>query len=118
MPSILANAVLIIDIKRSSCSNNIKVWFITAEVSEEERWSIDEATKKFRPQEGQDYWRIAFKEGVNIDEHILERNFGKKSPKEYYARHDLTFLAPSGHELRCKVSVSGVGVGFTFDGRL
>lgn len=76
-----------------------------AEVSGEEQWSIEEATKKFQPQEGQDYWKIAFKEGVNVDQQILEKNFGQKYPREYHARYDLTFVISSGHELRGKIWV-------------
>lgn len=76
-----------------------------AEVSGEEQWSIEEATKKFQPQEGQDYWKIAFKEGVNVDQQILEKNFGQKYSREYHARYDLTFVVSSGHELRGKIWV-------------
>ena len=76
---------------------------ITAEVSDEEQWSIEEATKKFQPQEGKDYWKIAFKEGVNVDQQVLEKNFGQKYRREYHARYDLTFVVSSGHELRGKV---------------
>ena len=82
---------------------------ITAEVSGEEQWSIEEATKKFQPQEGQDYWKIAFKEGVNVDQQILEKIFGQKYPREYHARYDLTFVISSGHELRGKVRRRGAG---------
>lgn len=76
-----------------------------AEVSDEEQWSIEEATKKFQPQEGQDYWKIAFKEGVNVDQQVLEKNFGQKYRREYHARYDLTFVVSSGHELRGKIWV-------------
>lgn len=75
------------------------------EVSGEEQWSVEEATKKLQSQEGQDYWKIAFKEGVNVDKHVLERNFGQKYPREYYARYDLTFVVSSGHELKGKIWV-------------
>ena len=71
------------------------------------QWSIDEVTEKLR-QSGGDNWKVEFKEVVNLEEKIFEENVCDKTPEEYVdyaARHDLTFLTPSGHQIRCKVNV-------------
>ena len=82
---------------------------ITAEVSGEEKWSIEEATKQFQLLGGQDYWKIAFKEGVNVDQQVLEKNFGQKYSREYHARYDLTLFVSGGRKLRGKVRRRGAG---------
>ena len=76
--------------------------FGTEEAAERE-WTIDEATQRFQSSGEEDYWRTAFNQGVNLDEKILEGNACKKTPEDFIARHDLTFLTPDGHEIRCKV---------------
>ena len=70
------------------------------------QWSIDEVTEKLRPSDG-DNWKVVFKEVVNLEEKIFEENVCDKTPEEYVdyaARHDLTFLTPSGHQIRFKVN--------------
>ena len=74
------------------------------------QWSIDEVTEKLR-QSGGDNWKVVFKEVVNLEEKIFEENVCDKTPEEYVdyaARHDLTFLTPSGHQIRFKVNFIGV----------
>ena len=70
------------------------------------QWSIEEVTEKLR-QSGGDNWKVVFKEVVNLEEKIFEENVCDKTPEEYVdyaARHDLTFLTPSGHQIRFKVN--------------
>ena len=70
------------------------------------KWTINEATQKFQSSNEGNIWKAAFKEGVNLDEKILEGNACNKTPKEYVdytARYDLTFLTPCGHQIRFKV---------------
>ena len=76
--------------------------FGTEEAAEQE-WTIDEAAQRFQSSDEEDYWRTAFNQGVNLDEKILEGNAGKKTPEDFIARHDLTYLTPNGHQIRCKV---------------
>ena len=52
---------------------------ITAEVSGQEQWGIEEATKNFNFRK--DYWKVAFKEGFNVDQQVFEKNFGQKYPE-------------------------------------
>jgi len=50
--------------------------------------------------------KAAFKEGVNFEEKILERNAcGQKHEEyeDYSSRYDFTFLTPCSHEMRFKV---------------
>ena len=73
------------------------------EEANEGEWSIDEATKKLQsPEEGND-WKVIFKEGVDLDEKILEGNSYEKTSEDYIARYDLTYVTPCWHEIRCKV---------------
>lgn len=81
---------------------------LSVEEADEGKWSIDEVTEKLRPSDG-DNWNVVFKEVVNLEEKIFEENVCDKTPEEYVdyaARHDLTFLTPSGHQIRCKVNVT------------
>lgn len=78
---------------------------MTVEVTER-HWSIDEIKEKLGSPTDGVYWNVAFKEVANLDEKILEENVCDKTPEEYVdyaARHDLSFLTPSGHQLRFKV---------------
>ena len=77
----------------------------TEEASKTE-WSINEATEKFQPSAEKNHWRVAFHEGVDFVEDIFKGNFEQASEEntEYVARYDLTYLAPGGYQLRCKVS--------------
>ena len=77
------------------------------EEANDKQWSIDEVTGKLRPSDG-DNWKVVFKEVVNLEEKIFEENVCDKAPEEYVAyaaRHDLTFLTPSGHQNRFEVNV-------------
>ena len=73
------------------------------EETEEGEWTIDEATEKFQSSDEESYWRTAFNQGVTLDENIFQDYDCNKTSEEYIARHDLTYLTPCGHELRCKV---------------
>ena len=78
---------------------------MTVEVTER-NWSIDEITEKLGSPTDGVFWNVAFKEVANLDEKMLEENVCDKTPEEYVdyaARHDLSFLTPSGHQLRFKV---------------
>ena len=79
--------------------------FILEEADEQE-WTVDEANEKFQASSEENCWRTAFNQGVNVDEKIFDDYTCEKSSEEYIARHDLTFLTPCAHELRCKVSLS------------
>ena len=50
-------------------------------------------------------WRIAFKEGVQIDKKVLQETFNTQPAEDdlYSARYDLSFLTPRGRSIRCKV---------------
>lgn len=81
---------------------------VSLEEASDGQWSIDEVTEKLQPSDG-DNWNVVFKEVVNLEEKIFEENICDKTPEEYVdyaARHDLTFLTPSGHQIRCKVNFS------------
>ena len=69
-------------------------------------WSVDEATEKFLSPNVRNCWKLAFREGVEIDENNFEASYFKKIPEvtAYQARYDLTYITPSRHQLRCKVS--------------
>ena len=71
--------------------------------ADEGEWSIDQAREKFQSSNGENYWKVAFNGGVNFDERILDEIFCEKTPEDYIARYDLTYLVPFGHEIRCKV---------------
>ncbi|KAJ7369997.1 hypothetical protein OS493_034943 [Desmophyllum pertusum] len=57
-------------------------------------WSIDEAT----------HWKVGFKEGAILDEINLEENVNscEKTPEDFIARYDLSYLTPCAHRIRCK----------------
>ena len=50
-------------------------------------------------------WRIAFKEGVQIDKNVLQETFSTQPAEDdfFAARYDLSFLTPRGRSIRCKV---------------
>lgn len=75
------------------------------EVAEGE-WSIDEATGKLQSSVAENYWKVAFKAGVNLDEKILEGHLSKTTTEDFKVRYDLTYLTPRGHQMRCKVWVA------------
>ena len=76
--------------------------FLVEEVTEGE-WSIDEATGKLQSSEAENNWKVAFKEGLNLDEKILEGHLCKTTTEDFKVRYDLTYLTPCGHQVRCKV---------------
>ena len=70
-------------------------------------WSIEEATAKFQSSVEGNYWKAAFKEGVDFVKDIFKGHYCEETPEEYteyVARYDLTYLSPCGYQLRCKVS--------------
>ena len=83
------------------------------EEAEEGEWTIDEATKRFQIQNEGHFWRTAFKEGVNLDEKILEGIASDKTPEEYVdyiARYDFAFLTPCGSQIRFKVRSDSIAI--------
>ncbi|KAJ7369994.1 hypothetical protein OS493_034940 [Desmophyllum pertusum] len=75
----------------------------------EGKWNIGEGIAKFQASAEGNYWKVAFKEGVDIIEDIFKGIYCEKTPGEYLeymARYDLTFLTPCGYEVRCKVWVA------------
>ncbi|KAJ7369998.1 hypothetical protein OS493_034944 [Desmophyllum pertusum] len=69
-------------------------------------WSIDEATQKFQYSAEGNYWKVGFKEGAILDEINLEENSCEKTPEDFIARYDLSYLTPCAHRIRCKVWVT------------
>jgi len=72
---------------------------------DERNWTIDEATGEFQWSNRKNYWKLSFKEGVQLSESIFRGNYKEEIPGDpaYIARYDLTFLTPCWHQLRCKV---------------
>jgi len=72
-----------------------------------EIWNITEAVAKLQNSASgkKSDWRIAFKEGVQIDKKVLQETFGTQPDEDdlYAARYDLCFLTPRGRSMRCKV---------------
>lgn len=85
----------------------IDVLFIVSEEAEEGEWPIEDVRKKFQINNGEHLWRTSFKEGVDLDENILERiSDCESTPEEYVdyaAKFDLAFLTPHGNQIRFKV---------------
>ena len=77
-------------------------FFLVEEVTEGE-WSIDEVTAKLQSSEAENYWKVAFKEGVNLHEKILEGHLCETTTEDFKVRYDLTYSTPCGHQVRCKV---------------
>ena len=77
----------------------------TADV--DEIWNITEAVDKLQTSASgkKKDWRVAFKEGVQIDRKVLHETFTAQPVEESYtARYDLSFITPQGRSIRCKVS--------------
>lgn len=71
----------------------------------EAEWGVDEATDKLQLSDEGHNWKTAFREGVDLDERMFkENNYETRENNPYIARYDLTYLTPSHHQLRCKVS--------------
>ena len=87
--------------------SNRRTFFIVSEEAEEGEWTIEDVRKKFQIDNGEHLWRTSFKEGVDLDENILERISDCESTLEefvdYVARFDLAFLTPRGNQIRFKV---------------
>ena len=81
--------------------------FIVLEEAEEGEWTIEDVRKRFQIDNGESLWRTSLKEGVDLDENILEKISDYESTREeyvdYVARYDLAFLTPRGNEIRFKV---------------
>jgi len=74
------------------------------EEAEGGEWSIDEAMKKLQSPEEGNHWKVTFKEGVDLDEKVLEGTSYEKTSEDFIARYDLTYVTPCWHEIRCKVT--------------
>lgn len=46
---------------------------------------------------------MAFKEGVDISERVIEDTFEQQDEQDYIARYDLSYLTPRSQPIRCKV---------------
>ena len=81
---------------------------LTADVAE--MWNIAQAVGKIQKGRKSD-WRLAFKEGVQIDKEVLQETFSTKPAEDdlYVARYDLSFLTPQSTSVRCKVTLEVVG---------
>ena len=81
--------------------------FIVSEEAEEGEWTIEDVRKKFQIDNGEHLWRTSFKQGVDLDENIVERISDCESALEeyvdYVARFDLAFLRPRRNQIRFNV---------------
>lgn len=75
---------------------------LTADAAE--IWNLTEVVAKIQKGRKSD-WRIAFKEGIQIDKKVLQETFNTQPAEDdlYAARYDLSFLTPRGRSIRCKV---------------
>lgn len=97
--------------KASICSTIFNrsdvLFFIVPEEAEEGEWTIEDVRKRFQLNNGESLWRTSFKEGVDLDENVLERiSDCESTPEEYVdygARYDLAVLTPRGNQIRFKV---------------
>ncbi|KAL9950375.1 hypothetical protein ACROYT_G042863 [Oculina patagonica] len=83
------------------------------EADVDEVWNIKEAVDKLQKSASgkKSEWRVAFKEGVQIDKKVLQETFSAQPAEENYtARYDLSFLTPQGRSIRCKVWVANKDV--------
>ena len=79
-------------------------WFLLFTAEVENTWSIDEILKKVQSTSTRrNEWRVAFKEGVNISERVIQDTFGQQDEQDYIARYDLSYLTPRSQPIRCKV---------------
>lgn len=79
-------------------------WFLLLTADVENTWSIDEILKKVQSTSTRrNEWRIAFKEGVDISETVIQDTFGQQDEQDYIARYDLSYLTPRSQPIRCKV---------------
>ena len=79
----------------------------STEEAAEGEWNSDEVTTKFQSSAEQNYWRVAFREGVDFVDDIFKANYWENTPEEYTeygTRYDLTYLTPCCYQLKCKVS--------------
>ncbi|XP_073259360.1 uncharacterized protein [Porites lutea] len=86
------------------------------EADVENTWSIDEILKKVQSTSTRrNEWRVAFKEGVEISERVIQDTFGQQDEQDYIARYDLSYLTPRSQPIRCKVWVARMGIGKKLD---
>lgn len=79
-------------------------WFLLFTADVENTWSIDESLKKVQSTSTRRIeWRVAFKEGVDISERVIQDTFGQQDEQDYIARYDLSYLTPRSQPIRCKV---------------
>ena len=79
-------------------------WFLLFTAEVENTWSIDEILKKVQSTSTRrNEWRVAFKEGVDISERVIQDTFGQQDEQDYIARYDLSYLTPRSQPIRCKV---------------
>lgn len=78
----------------------------------EETWSIVDSIKKLQAtKQKRSEWLVAFKEGVDLADKVVNDAFGEQIVEDFMARYDLTFLSPNSQPMRCKVWVANKDVG-------
>ena len=74
----------------------------------EEDWTVNEVTEKLQSSDERSNWKMAFREGVDLDERTFKENRYREDENiPFKARYDLTYLTPSRCQLRCKVCRDG-----------
>ena len=72
-----------------------------------ETWSVAEAAKKLQKTVKKRHeWAVAFKEGVELNDKVVQDTFDEHAEEDFMARYDLSFLTPRSQAIRCKVHIS------------
>lgn len=83
----------------------MKYTFSTADAAE--TWSVAEAAKKLQKTvKKRNEWSVAFKEGVELNDKVVQDTFEEHAEEDFIARYDLSFLTPRSQAIRCKVHIS------------
>lgn len=83
----------------------MKYTFSTADAAE--TWSVAEAAKKLQKTvKKRNEWSVAFKEGVKLNDKVVQDTFEEHAEEDFIARYDLSFLTPRSQAIRCKVHIS------------
>ena len=86
--------------------------FSTADAAE--TWSIAEAAEKLQKTVKKRYeWAVAFKEGVELNDKVVQDTFDEHAEEDFMARYDLSFLTPRSQAIRCKVHITPKSINHT-----
>ena len=90
---------------RNSTVNYVAIVLFSLEEVTQGEWGVDEVAEKLHLPAGGNNWKLAFREGVDLDERIFTRNHYRENSEDmpYIGRYDLTYLTPCHHQLLCKV---------------